>query len=204
MRPAFDPSTANGSGTGGSLSADPGAPSPRHRDPPGSESGGVPPPALSPGARSVLACLRSRGASFFDDVLVETGARGPDAAAALGELIAHGLVNADAFAGLRAFTRGSARRLHAVAEAGRWSCVARRPAGIGDAEDADIESVARTLLRRYGVVFKTLLARETISVPWRDLLRALRRLEARGDIRGGRFVAGLPGSSMLCPRRWKP
>jgi len=198
-RPALDQSAANASRTGGSLSADPVAPSPRHRDAPGAESGEVAPPMLSPGARSVLACLRSRGASFFDDILAETGARGPDAAAALGELIAHGLVNADAFAGLRAFTRGSARRLHAIAEAGRWSCVARRAVHATEAEDADIESVARTLLRRYGVVFKTLLARETITAPWRDLLRALRRLEARGDIRGGRFVAGFTGEQFALP-----
>ena len=162
---------------------------------------GVPPPSLSPGARNVLSCLCARGASFFDDILAGTGARAPDAAAALGELITHGLVSADGFAGLRAFTGASVRRLHAVAEAGRWTCVPRRAAGTetdGIGEDG-AETIARTLLRRYGVVFKTLLARESLTVPWRDLLRVLRRLEARGEIRGGRFVAGFTGEQYALP-----
>ena len=157
------------------------------------------PVSLSPGARRILGCLKARGASFFDDIVAETGARGPDAAAALGELIAHALVSADAFAGLRAFTRGSARRLHAIAEAGRWSCVTRRTADATGVEEIDIEAVARTLLRRYGIVFKTLLARETLPLPWRDFLRELRRLEARGDLRGGRFVAEFTGEQFALP-----
>ena len=156
------------------------------------------PASLSPGAGGILACLQARGASFFDDILDETGARGPDAAAAIGELIAHGLVSADGFAGLRAFTGTSARRLRAVAEAGRWSCVARRTTDAGAVEDG-VEAVARTLLRRYGVAFKPLLARESFTVPWRDLLREFRRLEARGEIRGGRFVAGVTGEQYALP-----
>ena len=169
------------------------------RDSTESEDAFASPSPLSPGARSVLECLRSRGASFFDDILAETGARGPDAAAAIGELIAHGLVSADAFAGLRAFTRGANRRLHAIAEAGRWSYVNRRSAGAGALDEDHAEGIVRTLLRRYGVVFKALLARETLTVAWRDLLRALRRLEARGDIRGGRFVAGFTGEQYALP-----
>ena len=167
----------------------------------------VPPASLSPGARNVLSYLRTRGASFFDDLLAGTGARAPDAAAALGELITHGLVSADGFAGLRAFTGASARRLHAVAEAGRWACAPRRAAGVATAAGTETdgvgedgaETIARTLLRRYGIVFKTLLARESLTVPWRDLLRVLRRLEARGEIRGGRFVAGFTGEQYALP-----
>ena len=147
----------------------------------------------------ILAYLEARGASFFDDILAETGASGLDAAAALGELIAQGRVSADGFAGLRAFTGASARRLRAVAEAGRWSCVTRRAADAGDIGEDGVEAVARTLLRRYGVVFKPLLARESITVPWRDLLREFRRLEARGEIRGGRFVAGFTGEQYALP-----
>ena len=154
--------------------------------------------SLSFGAGGILACLQARGASFFDDILDETGARGPDAAAALGELIAHGLVTADGFAGLRAFTGTSARRLRAVAEAGRWSCVARRTTDAG-AVEGGVEAVARTLLRRYGVAFKPLLARESFTVAWRDLRREFRRLEARGEIRGGRFVAGFTGEQYALP-----
>ena len=167
------------------------------RDVPG--GGDVPAVPLSPGARGILAYLEGRGASFFDDIVAETGARAPDAAAALGELIAQGLVSADGFAGLRAFTGASARRLRAVAEAGRWSCVARRAADARRIGEDGTEAVARTLLRRYGVVFGTLLVRESVSVPWRDLLRELRRLEARGEIRGGRFVAGFTGEQYALP-----
>ena len=159
----------------------------------------VAPAPLSTGARGILAYLEARGASFFDDILAETGASGLDAAAALGELIAQGRVSADGFAGLRAFTGASARRLRAVAEAGRWSCVARRAADAGGVGEDGVEAVARTLLRRYGVVFKPLLARESITVPWRDLLREFRRLEARGEIRGGRFVAGFTGEQYALP-----
>ena len=159
----------------------------------------VAPASLSTGARGILAYLESRGASFFDDILAETGASGLDAAAALGELIAQGRVSADGFAGLRAFTGASARRLRAIAEAGRWSCVARRAADAGGVGEDGVEAVARTLLRRYGVVFKPLLAHESITVPWRDLLREFRRLEARGEIRGGRFVAGFTGEQYALP-----
>ena len=159
----------------------------------------VAPAPLSTGARGILAYLEARGASFFDDILAETGASGLDAAAALGELIAQGRVSADGFAGLRAFTGTSARRLRAVAEAGRWSCVARRAADAGGVGDDGVEAVARTLLRRYGLVFKPLLARESITVPWRDLLREFRRLEARAEIRGGRFVAGFTGEQYALP-----
>ena len=159
----------------------------------------VAPAPLSAGARRILAYLEARGASFFDDILAETGASGLDAAAALGELIAQGRVSADGFAGLRAFTGASARRLRAIAEAGRWSCVTRRAADAGDVGEDGVEAVARTLLRRYGVVFKPLLARESITVPWRDLLREFRRLEARGEIRGGRFVAGFTGEQYALP-----
>ena len=163
------------------------------------QGGDVAPAPLSTGARGILAYLEARGASFFDDILAETGASGLDAAAALGELIAQGRVSADGFAGLRAFTGASARRLRAIAEAGRWSCVARRAADAGDVGEDGVEAVARTLLRRYGVVFKPLLARESITVPWRDLLREFRRLEARGEIRGGRFVAGFTGEQYALP-----
>ena len=159
----------------------------------------VAPAPLSAGARGILAYLEARGASFFDDILAETGANGLDAAAALGELIAQGRVSADGFAGLRAFTGASARRLRAIAEAGRWSCVARRAADAGNVGEDGVEAVARTLLRRYGVVFKPLLVRESITVPWRDLLREFRRLEARGEIRGGRFVAGFTGEQYALP-----
>ena len=177
----------------------PGAPSPAAGNGAGYEDPSASTTSLSPGARGILFCLQSRGASFFDDILAETGARGPDAAAALGELIAHGLVSSDAFAGLRAFTRGASRRLHAIAEAGRWSHVKRRAVSTAAPDESDAEAIVRTLLRRYGVIFKALLTRESLGIPWRGLLRVFRRLEARGEIRGGRFVAGFSGEQYALP-----
>jgi ATP-dependent Lhr-like helicase len=128
---------------------------------------------------------------------------------ALAELVALGLVSSDSFGGLRAllvpsdrrksFTGGTRRRRimsFGMEDAGRWALV-RRPmpdAVEPHAKAAAIEHIARTLLRRYGVVFWRLLAREADWLPpWRDLLRVYRRLEARGEIRGGRFVAGFSG-----------
>jgi ATP-dependent helicase Lhr and Lhr-like helicase len=129
---------------------------------------------------------------------------------ALAELVALGLVNSDSFGGLRALLVPSAQRRPLVAakrrgrvlsfgmeSAGRWSLIPRNNAP--DTTTA-VEHVARALLRRYGVVFWRLLAREGSWLPpWRDLLRVYRRLEARGEIRGGRFVAGFSGEQYALP-----
>ena len=99
------------------------------------------------------------------------------------------------------------RRAHAAASAaapvrradgaGRWSAV---PQAASDAErEAAIEIQARALLARYGVVFRRLLARETNAAPWRSLTAVYRRLEARGEIRGGRFVTGMSGEQFALP-----
>jgi ATP-dependent helicase Lhr and Lhr-like helicase len=128
---------------------------------------------------------------------------------ALAELVAHGLANSDCFGGLRCLLVPSAqrkpfagaRRRHRTAsygmeDAGRWALIASPPAD----EATVVEHIARTLLRRYGVVFWRLLEREAARLPpWRDLIRALRRLESRGEIRGGRFVAGIPGEQFALP-----
>jgi ATP-dependent Lhr-like helicase len=132
---------------------------------------------------------------------------------ALGELVSHGLVSSDGFAGLRALIapaevkarslrRGGVRAaLQGLEGAGRWSRVRRRRAGPdeGDARNAQLEFVARTLLRRYGVVFRALLEREPRLPPWRELFYVLRRLEARDEIRGGRFVSGFAGEQFALP-----
>jgi ATP-dependent Lhr-like helicase len=142
---------------------------------------------------------------------------------ALGDLVANGLVVSDSFAGLRALltpssrkTQAAARRKHRhpvydMASAGRWSILnrgedlqgsiptvrqggARRTeANSSNIDPVTTEEIARVLLKRYGVVFKRLLEREGIALPWRVLLRMYHRLEARGEIRGGRFVAGISG-----------
>jgi ATP-dependent Lhr-like helicase len=127
----------------------------------------------------------------------------------LGELVAWGLVVSDSFAGLRALLVPSERRRpigrlrrrgrtapFGVETAGRWSRVGSRSLL---PEELQAEAIARMLLRRYGVVFRRLVARETLLVPWRDILRVYRRLEARGEIRGGRFVGGFSGEQYALP-----
>jgi ATP-dependent Lhr-like helicase len=112
----------------------------------------------------------------------------------IAELVSAGLVSSDGFAGLRRLV-GNGRR-SAADLAGRWSLIATSETS----RDAAIEAQARALLRRYGVVFRRLLAREPNAAPWRDLARTYRRLEARGEIRGGRFVTGMSGEQFALPR----
>jgi ATP-dependent Lhr-like helicase len=146
-------------------------------------------------AQRVLDHLRARGASFEHELAGASGNDGKDVRAALRDLVAAGLVASDGFGGLRSIIRsstghpGPAGRRSSIA--GRWSLLRGAEAG-SDLQSA-IELQARTLLKRYGVVFRRLLAREANVAPWRDLARVYRRLEARGEIRGGRFVAGMSG-----------
>jgi ATP-dependent Lhr-like helicase len=156
-------------------------------------------------ARAVADCIREHGASFFDELAEGSGLLRPQVEEALAELVALGVVNSDSFAGLRALLVPSdkrARRRHrrtlfGMADAGRWA-LARRGAARPVAEI--VEHIARALLRRYGVVFWRMLEREAPWLPpWRDLLRVYRRLEARGEIRGGRFVAGFAGEQFALP-----
>jgi ATP-dependent Lhr-like helicase len=131
----------------------------------------------------------------------------------LRELVAWGLVTADGFQGLRQLTGGVGqtkrprlkRSLYGPGgiftgpgPAGRWSLVHQPESGEIDG-DALAESVANILLRRYGVVFRDLVVRESITLPWREVLKALRRLEARGLVRGGRFVTGFVGEQYALP-----
>src|SRR6266705_3219444 len=164
---------------------------------------------LSHSARAVLEALDQRGASFFSDLVNATGLLRTEAEKGLGELVAWGLVSSDSFAGLRALLVPSDRRRpiggfrrrgriapFGVETAGRWSRV-RAAAPLP--EEAVAEAVAWQLLRRYGVVFRRLVTRETLLTPWRDILRVYRRLEARGEIRGGRFVGGFSGEQYALP-----
>ncbi len=142
---------------------------------------------LSEAAQRVLDTLRTRGASFARDLGQD------DIEHALAELVAAGLVTSDGFAGLRSLVGTSTNaRL-----AGRWSPLT----GTGDPlpREEAVELQAQGLLRRYGVVCRRLLAREANVAPWRELARVYRRLEARGDIRGGRFVHGLSGEQFALP-----
>jgi len=184
----------------------------------------APPPVinideLGSRARAVVETLRSHGASFYDEIVQATGLLRTQVEDALAELVAAGLVASDSFAGLRALLTPSEKRkplgkakrhrrspLFGIEEAGRWSLVKRTPPDAATKRayyepDQDmVEHIVHALLRRYGVVFWRLLQREAAWLPaWRDMLRVLRRLEARGDIRGGRFVAGSSGEQFALP-----
>jgi ATP-dependent Lhr-like helicase len=154
-------------------------------------------------ASRVLSTVESRGAMFFKDLAVAAEVDGDALQGAIGELVAAGRLTADGFAGLRAIADPRVKASPAAAgrgrsaRSGRWSAIDRgesRP----PAESA-IEAQARALLARYGVVFRRLAAREPNAVPWRVLARAYRRLEARGEIRGGRFVTGVSGEQFAVP-----
>jgi ATP-dependent helicase Lhr and Lhr-like helicase len=166
--------------------------------------------ALGEDAERLLGVLERSGASFFDDLVTGAGLVRAQAEAALGELVSRGLVGSDGFSGLRALLVPSSRRReprpwrrHANAPAfrleaaGRWTLLAR-DAGQKPTEE-DTEAVARALLRRWGVVFRRVVDREGRLPPFRDLLRAYRRMEGRGEIRGGRFVAGFTGEQYALP-----
>jgi ATP-dependent Lhr-like helicase len=167
---------------------------------------------LSHPAEEVLAALRGSGASFMSDLVRTTRRLPSEVEDALWELAAAGLVTADGFENLRALVdpkrrRGEGRdRLRRPRHAaGRWALL--RDAGTLSDRGRDsgpmpgdvIDAFARQLLRRWGVVFRDLLARETLAPPWRELLVVLRRMEARGDVRGGRFVAGPLGEQFARP-----
>ena len=165
------------------------------------------PASPSSRAQAVADFLRDRGASFLDELVEGTRLLRPQLEEALAELTALGLVTSDSFGGVRALLAPAQRRsggkrrraaIFALEDAGRWALTRRLSTGSPTAEG--VEHLARTLLIRYGVVFWRLLEREAPWLPpWRDLLRVYRRLEARGEIRGGRFVAGFSGEQFALP-----
>ena len=150
---------------------------------------------LTDAARRVLDRLQTRGASFVQDLKLACDLTFDSCRDALAELVAAGLVASDGFAGVRAIVNQSSARRGADTS-GRWSVL--RSASSPSREDA-IRALAWTLLNRYGVVFRRVLTRETTGVPWRDLARVYRTLEARGEIRGGRFVSGMSGEQFALP-----
>jgi ATP-dependent Lhr-like helicase len=171
---------------------------------------------LSSTARAVLRHLQARGACFLAEIAKATGNLESQTEDALWELVARGLVTGDGIAGLRMLLeKGEAkrephRRFRAIRgglararhiPVGRWSLL-REPGDAirsGEEDRAADEAFARQLLRRYGVIFRDLLARETRAPSWRALLGIYWRLEARGEIRGGRFVQGFSGEQFALP-----
>jgi ATP-dependent Lhr-like helicase len=171
---------------------------------------------LSTNTQTVFDYLKEHGASFFVDIVSGTNLLASMVEEALGELVFRGLVTADSFTGLRALLtplskttqrevekrRRKRKAVYSMDEAGRWVRLGPQASGLQDAGAVStglLEAIALKLLQRYGVVFRKLLDRESMNVPWRDLLRALRRLEARGEIRGGRFLGAFTGEQFALP-----
>jgi ATP-dependent Lhr-like helicase len=177
---------------------------------------------LSVNSRSVFEALESGGALFFSELVNCSGLLPSQVEEALSQLAALGLVTSDSFDGLRALLVPSNKRptfgrtptkrrrrtnLASIEFAGRWSLLPRSGvvgAAVGAPNDAGsretaMEKFARVLLRRYGVVFRRLLERESFPVTWYELGRIYRRWEARGEIRGGYFVGGVSGEQFALP-----
>ena len=168
--------------------------------------------SLSSRAQRVVDYLDRHGASFFDELVEGAHLLKTELEDALAELVMRGRINCDSYSGLRALLVPSAKRANAasrrrrrtslfgVQDAGRWALI--RPVGADAGHDRAeaLEHLARTLLRRYGVVCWRLLEREAAWLPaWRELVRVYHRLEARGEIRGGRFITGLSGEQFALP-----
>jgi ATP-dependent Lhr-like helicase len=158
---------------------------------------------LSHGSQLVLEFLRQRGASFFADIVRGTGKLKAEIETGLWELVAAGLVTADGFDNLRALIdpkrragQGSGRGTRPRHSSGRWALL---HAGVAAERNRAVEAACWMLLRRYGIVIRDLLARESNLPPWRELLMAFRRLEDRGEIRGGRFIDGFLGEQFAVP-----
>jgi len=179
---------------------------------------------FTPDTAQVLEAMSQGGALFFSELLGKVKSLLPSRVEeALAELAGQGYVTSDSFEGLRVLLLPQEKRLpfngaprksrhkavSSVEFAGRWSLL--RPLnssvratplmelGTGDARDAAVEVFARALLRRYGVVFRRLLERESLNVTWYELGRVYRRLESRGEIRGGYFVSGISGEQFALP-----
>jgi len=156
--------------------------------------------ALSDPAREALDLLQKRGASFFHELVRTSGRNAAAMEDALWELVAAGLVTADGFENLRALIdplrkRAEGRTLRPRHAAGRWALLQHREGS----PDSEMEAFAHQLLRRWGVVFRDAAARETLAPVWRDLLVVLRKMETRGEIRGGRFAAAFVGEQFALP-----
>jgi ATP-dependent Lhr-like helicase len=160
--------------------------------------------------RDLLETLRAQGALFSRELVEATRRLPVEVEHGLWDLVVRGWVTADGFATVRSLLgerkrfgsrRAGARqrrlRVRELAAGGRFALLPRRDA----LEDRDMlaERVAAQLLARWGVVLRELLARETLAVPWREIARALRRMEARGTVRGGRFVSGFVGEQFALP-----
>ncbi|HEX2549064.1 MAG TPA: DEAD/DEAH box helicase, partial [Gammaproteobacteria bacterium] len=154
--------------------------------------------SLSHAAKKVLQHLKKSGASFFVDMIHQIASLKTEIEMALWELVSAGLVTADAFDNLRALIHAKRRhrqKIYPQSGRGRWSLLQFNL----HEEEIENEAFCRVLLQRYGIVFRDLLAKEKLMPPWKDLSKTFRRLEARGEIRGGRFIHGFLGEQFALP-----
>ena len=173
-------------------------------------------PTLSSSAEHIFSLLQNHGASFYFDLVQSSGMLRTQVHEALAELAAAGIVTSDNFAGLRALIAPTDKKpryarllkrgmlANSLDHAGRWSILDTQTDKQPDISwfslpSATLETIAYVLLQRYGVVFRKVLTRESQLPPWRELLYVYRRMEARGDIRGGRFVDGFGGEQYALP-----
>ncbi|MGA8534801.1 MAG: DEAD/DEAH box helicase [Candidatus Tumulicola sp.] len=160
---------------------------------------GFAPEGLSQAAREVLAAIEARGAPFFTEIVRATKRMPAEVEEALWQLVAAGLVTADGFDALRSLIDAKRRlgekglRARPRSSSGRWARL------VSATRRIDPDTFARRLLIRWGVVFRDVIARESLAPRWRELLVALRRMEARGEIRGGRFIASIVGEQFALP-----
>ncbi|MEO1049298.1 MAG: DEAD/DEAH box helicase [Bacteroidota bacterium] len=153
--------------------------------------------------------IKENGAIFFNDLAFKAGLFYGQTEEAISELVAAGLVTSDSYTGLRALLvpakyKGDdgarkKKNVFGMDEAGRWSLLQNNEQQTPDSAELPHEFMARTLLSRYGVVFRKLVEKESFAPPWHELVRTLRTLEARGEIRGGRFVDGFWGEQFALP-----
>lgn len=163
---------------------------------------------LSATAASLVTLLQQRGALFFQDLVKHSGLLRSQVENALAEIVARGRVSADHFTGLRALITANKRKPRfgfapghprSIEDAGRWWLLDTQGAQASEIQVTRDDYLARCLLRRYGIVFRKLLDREVGLPSWRELLYVLRRMEDRGEIRGGRFVQGFAGEQFALP-----
>jgi ATP-dependent Lhr-like helicase len=149
-------------------------------------------------ASDLLAPLRTQGAMFPQNLQRAANLVPAHLEMGLADLISHGFVTCDSFAALRQMITPPSRRRNPVRPVGRWSCFRPEVPSASRAEEQG-ELVARQLLSRTGVVFRRMITREKLPVNWSVLTRIYRRMELRGEIRGGRFVAGFSGEQFALP-----
>ena len=148
--------------------------------------------SLAPVTYKVIDVLTDLGALYFDELQERTGLGEEDLLRSLRELAAAGRISSDSFRGLTELLAGAEG---SIGDTGRWSLLRFRDAG----DEQRVRHIAWVLLRRYGVVFRKVLLREQNLPSWRELLGVYRRLEARGEVRGGRFVSGFSGEQFALP-----